>query len=1841
MDEFKAARDAFTEARDAEVQARIALMRATEKVKIIERAGGPGRKLEEAKRAAGVAAGEYESARGKTKNATKGFAIFTDPKKSLANLPDDTPVALFPLRLETRFKTEAGRRILCVRVFPDDILVDTYQPLIGESELQNVTLYWTRRWRAGGDPAAHRAAWAQIARASGSGRAKWLIEKVVPLNLQDEPSVGTGEYVLVITPPAPLPDAEKRPIATFWERVWSTSGAERDAAFEDLETDLGTARATQIEVQLVPENLRDAAVRPSSSIRPVVAFLDLPAAATLPLAQNPWAQGARTWLLPERLVLLGFRNKEQVLEVVGEPIPADLQVGPDPSASDAEQIKSTGGNLELPPALKWTVDFDEAVNKGMGFRVDLTERQLEPRFDRLFVLGVRVGSDAAKGAGELATLISHHQSSRAGFSLLPQGRPTNNTDGATAGYTWWEDPDESFRHYFESDAAEDPTSWSRRKDGAWLAGMLGVPREVLRGSVNYYGTDQSEARAMNAALWPATLGYYMEQMMEPVFSEETVLATRTFFNRFVIGRGTVPLVRVGRQPYGILPTTVWSRMSWWTQGAYARGASLAGLPGAKYLTALNELIGRGVNLWGGLAGSVAHVGTPGEDPQQTLLDILGLHPASAEFYQRWSQSFTQYYNALGFETELVSGPVTAAARTYVAAALAGLAQLGWNASMEGPLPALLEKIFLKKATLLKGDLVEATLSDTKGLGTTRADGRNYVDWLQWAARTSHDTLRRQEGFTGEVPSALLYLFLHHALDLGYVDADLGLRRAALGMSEAAWLAERREPRFIQVGEGSAQHSRWQSLYRPEPAVTQNATQRMGDFIPTVLATRGLYLDTQLAALDTLKTATTGALERAFVEHLDCLTYRLDAWRLGLHAVQLSYLRGESEQGFAKDGVYIGAYGWLENLQAKEQELEPVTLDTELAAIFDDGSAPLMRDSTNFGHIHAPSLDQAVTAAILRNGHLANATPATPDLLAIDLSSERVRLAQATIEGIRNGQSLGALLGYRLERSLHDEPSVFLDELVYELRRAFPLAGNRNLLTQQEVDDISLVEARNVVDGMAFADHVTATGKTTYPYGLTTLPPLTDLVQPGSPTAAEIGLLVDGCVAGMRSVADAVADLGVAEGLYQLVRGNYDRSAGALDAFSKGTHPPLPEVVNTPRKGNTLTHRVALQLKGGLLPGDAAFKSPREKGEPALARWVRAQMPDPSTVFARVHWKNAAAGTSGSLTPNMAQLGLEPMDLFYLLDAGGATDMPGLDDLLIDHAEQQGAAQRPRHDATFGLEYKPAGVAGLTVFELAPLVRALRGVVLGARPLRPTDSSLQNSASKDDDLAFTVRADKVQAVLTALQGTLAAVTAFIANVDTAIGTAVTPDQALDNARDQIDDWILAYAAAVRPVAPFGLQSGSLTTGVEGRRGRLKTIVDAMSAVIDRWKTKQTEFDAVMAAYGNLPGTATDDERRMLLISAGRIVSTGIIAPLPPTMGDLEAAVAQLRVDFDAGLADLTSRRGNAANLGATLESLTTFLPTMAALDQTPFDIEPFRKSVLSLAQDLKLKAAFVRDDIDRRTAEATKALADAAATLGEKAQDAVLAGARAMLGEAFVVLPEYTLSAARLADWNDAWTNRASLLTHLETGPEATPFPVDDWLHGVARVRDRVRQLELTTLFAETLGATAPAVTPLQFPFKAGDPWLAMRFPEAFALDSDKLLYSAVFDAGAEIDTAQPDTKYSGLLLDEWVEVIPGSTANSGLAFHFDRPNSEAPQAILLATPPSQQGAWQWQDLVDTLHETLDFAKLRAVEPTQLDGTVLGPLLPAILSSVTTYPITASLNLAFNNDVHLALAKAPP
>ena len=89
-------------------------------------------------------------------------------------------------------------------------------------------------------------------------------------------------------------------------------------------------------------------------------------------------------------------------------------------------------------------------------------------------------------------------------------------------------------------------------------------------------------------------------------------------------------------------------------------------------------------------------------------------------------------------------------------------------------------------------------------------------------------------------------------------------------------------------------------------------------------------------------------------------------------------------------------------------------------------------------------------------------------------------------------------------------------------------------------------------------------------------------------------------------------------------------------------------------------------------------------------------------------------------------------------------------------------------------------------------------------------------------------------------------------------------------------------------------------------------------------------------------------------------------------------------------------------------------------------------------------------------------------------------------------------------------------------------------------------------------------------------------------------------------TAAPvrfDQPLAGLLIDEWVEVVPSRRETTGVTFHYDQPNSAAPQAILLAVPSDQREVWDLDSLEAVLHETMELARMRAAAPGSRDETV--------------------------------------
>ncbi|WP_409495783.1 hypothetical protein [Amycolatopsis sp. cmx-11-12] len=1727
----------------------------------------------------------------------------------------DFPVLLGPVRVETRY---VGRELL-IRVFPDEWSVDKFEAKPTRAELAALDAYWTSIWASGGSPVGEQAAWQRLVARVPSGRAAWLLENHKPANPADQPTgVGGGTAILVVVTAQPVTAQDRPPTVTYWTAVWKARGDPeklRDADIALLAA-VGAGRTGTIRARR-PSGVDSARSAPDDVV--IVAFLQLVPPAPAEIAEESWTVAATAKLLPDKFTAFGYVGGTRVFAVSGEPVKPELAVSPDPGADKDEQLKVTEetGALRIPEALKWLTDFTAAEEVGMGIRIGL-EPAFEEGLDRLVVLGLREQATPEKSASEWGGLIADQVRTSAGFAFLPQGTPTNNSEQASAGQS--SGPALATAAGFA--AAED---WTTKTDGEWFAELLGLDPAVLAGVPNAEGRDRRDARAAHTALWPATWGYYLPALLNGVLTEEQIALTRQFFLSHVSGRGPLPVVKIGRQPYGILPTTVFTKLAFPAT--------------APHRTALNEILKQAAVHWQAALGQVQYLDSTGGDPHQKLLDILALHPTSAEYHGREALSVEDLFNGenrrgAGREfaerlEELLSAPLRET-----------LARFGHHTGD----PDLLRRVFDEAVQPLKLPVVDdRPLSEVDKIRKYAPEG-NYLAWLAHYGKSDLDTVREEKGFTDNVlPTALLYLLARHAVLLGAAEAG---RRLAL-TTPGADVPDVRDAPFIHVEvSDEPSESRYRQLYSTDPAIDPG--KLVHEHLRTVLDTSPTAADLteQLAAVGLLADLPTARLERVFAEHLDCATYRLDAWRLGLVNERLAELRRDPGGGAPKRGLHLGAYGWLENITRGPA---PATKDLPagLPPIF--GTEPLPYDENNGGYVHAPSPAHARTAAVLRAGFLANGKQREDSTFAVNLSANRVRVAVSLLDGMRQGQSPGALLGYRFERGLHDR-RVGLDKIIAGLRLKFPLRANKITDTVPTPEgpglptSIEQIEARNVIDGLALIRYVDTLEKDdrVYPYKIDGLPGVTD---PGE--LADIGTEVDA----LRNAHDALADLVVAEGAHQVLQGNTERASATLDSYAKGGVLPEPAVVETPRSGTTLTHRLGLQFTPRLGPDHGApllgRNNPRARAEPAVNQWLADVLPSPSEVAALVTWKDPARPEEvepDSRVVTQAELGLQRIDLLWAVPPAENAEATDLDDRILGVVIEKA---RPRPDAKLEIHYTRRIDRKVSFFELSPLIGSLRSLLTTARPLRPTDLIPAAGTARVDraaDDAVSLSRERQAAVLESLTDLGGDVTEFLADLGAHYPAGGEPARA--EILEEIDDFLARYAKLAKAGGDFGVVVSGWGELSLWRGGVFAAVLAAVAEVAGRMDRALTAANALLVQYEDLPPSTSDAERFRILEQAERLLVTKP-APRETTPFRMRVRVRSARTAFANRLDRLADfKETSEPTLSGLLADVTRRLP-LDDIDPAGLSLKPFEDQVVGYGRELlaragKLEAELLGEGGRKQTAEKLLAIRDKAVT----GPDRVRAGIdvlKALLGEDVLVVPEFTPSEDVLDRWRDARADSGRLVAHLKPknidDPKGRDLPVDDWLHGMARVREKPRLWEKTVQLAgallapggllgtEILGWEEPGLTPVQLPYAEDDHWLAMEFFDPSKvdeqLDQDRLLYTAHYK------TSLGDENQCGLLLDEWTEVIPAVRETTGIALHYDGPDSEPPQTMLLVVPPvlDPGGNWTPELLVEAITETFGLAKTRAVEPDHLEGTELGHLLPATVMSSARDQVTVSTDLA--------------
>jgi hypothetical protein len=212
--------------------------------------------------------------------------------------------------------------------------------------------------------------------------------------------------------------------------------------------------------------------------------------------------------------------------------------------------------------------------------------------------------------------------------------------------------------------------------------------------------------------------------------------------------------------------------------------------------------------------------------------------------------------------------------------------------------------------------------------------------------------------------------------------------------------------------------------------------------------------------------------------------------------------------------------------------------------------------------------------------------------------------------------------------------------------------------------------------------------------------------------------------------------------------------------------------------------------------------------------------------------------------------------------------------------------------------------------------------------------------------------------------------------------------------------------------------------------------------------------------------------------------------------------------------------------------------------------------------------------------------------------------RAVFGSDFVAIPAVT--PPNVAELDQSLGARATLLPAGtdSAGNDNDTAPVR-FLQQAGQVYDGLSRHRTLSMYMTAFGVPLPRLDVAQLPFTPNEQWIGLEFgsdnqpsPGRLSL----LLYS--FGTGVP----DPTLGWQGLVLQDWVEIIPDATEQTGLAFNYDNPGAEAGQAVLIVPPSSTGTTWKQNDVWGTLGETLDLAKIRAVD-LQLLG--IGQLVPAI------------------------------
>lgn len=1008
------------------------------------------------------------------------------------------------------------------------------------------------------------------------------------------------------------------------------------------------------------------------------------------MRSREWDRAGVTSVMPDRFVVVTKRGGEVQQIVVGKPISPNLQVGIDPETDEMEGFYHLpNGDLQIPEKLRWMFEFDAAVEAGMGIRVPIRDEDFKEGFSFVMAYGIRTHED-----------LDPTERPAAGQELL--NNLLSNHMYSDGGLEYL--PVGTATN--NTDAVKSPyTTLDDDIDGLF---KLFVMQQPGHGNLPY--SDTNEIMISDGQFFRDALG---------------------------IPQSIASMIR-NHEKQDISQSRAMSRLLFGSTLGY-------------YMRFMLRNLFNDNDLFQVIPFMMRHVSAVGTLPSFRIdKQPYGIMPITLH-HKLWVDEPTTK-GSFGSFIHKLSMFLAATRKVYEQEMVKKVHTINSPAYDADPQKVFLEILGLepysKQYLFREGANLGGRWGDLEDLEDT-----DIVEWSKEFAVNPSNVSAHYEYLLNKLghntPAVRMKAMLRtRCYGARYVNSNDILGHPVQHPDHGRGKLEK-----LSLGDGSRNYLEWLTMLSDNPLnlfniPAETSIDQKCNTLLFELARIALMYDNGsfaqrsaniIAALDV------PVIERLMAGHLDLCSYRIDAWQTGLADYRLRELRSSNPTG-----MFIGAYGFVENLRQAPPK--------EQVQHFPDGLEPdngtrvdIMPD--NQGYIHGPTLNHAVTAAVLRAGYNSQKKNATDsnNIFGINLSSSRIRMALHMLEGAAQGQETGALLGYLFERALHEKYKdqngnpLEMDVQIYRLRRKFPtysdkLFGEASANIQQES-----IRALNVVDGLELLDHmenfiqnssdldwdddysfvqmlIRQNGSSLefpgYPYGLDDILPSINAATEG---AAVVTLNKQKARAfiheldHMADSLDAMGDLITAEGVYQLVRGNHTRANAVLSAMSEGRVPTDPEIIRNMREGNMISQRVMLAMMpgGGITAWSMIPASPRSAAEPALNQWIAGQLGDP----AMVDWKVTYGNTTTYFT--LADLAMQPIDL-VILAGSGEEGLAELELRAAGVARHHGASANDDIAIDF---YQSSPGAMVSLGEQLALIQQLGKIAVKARPADGRDFRL--------------------------------------------------------------------------------------------------------------------------------------------------------------------------------------------------------------------------------------------------------------------------------------------------------------------------------------------------------------------------------------------------------------------------------------------------------------------------------------------------------------------------------------